>query len=136
MLAAITKSSKKESKLSTTRAKNRVLAKLATSNIVFILSLRNNALVNISFNRHFIRSFFAEASNNTAQQSQLNPIWSRHENSGETRESLQKLINLAEMHGLSSLPLNLIMSSRNPWSMTFMKFSQGRSNALMQISTL
>ena len=49
-----------------------------------------------------VRSFFSEALNNTSLQSQLDPIWSRFEdseNATAAQESLSQLINLAGMHG-------------------------------------
>ena len=49
-----------------------------------------------------VRSFFSEALNNTSLQSQLDPIWSRFEDSENAtvaQESLSQLINLAGMHG-------------------------------------
>ena len=49
-----------------------------------------------------VRSFFTEVLNNTALQSQLDPIWSRYEDSespAAAQESLSQVINLAGMHG-------------------------------------
>ena len=57
-----------------------------------------------------VRSFFTEALDNAALQSQLDPIWIRYEEAEtveESQESINQLINLAGMHGFKFTAVEL-----------------------------
>ena len=57
-----------------------------------------------------VRSFFTEALDNAALQSQLDPIWIRYEEAEtaqESQESIDQLINLAGMHGFKFTAVEL-----------------------------